>query len=80
MTQDDRDAACELLRCAADDFLAGIRHNCGALLGVGEHDAAFGLAAEAWYMTSQYVEEDTIPLWPHIALEAAQLLEEGHFA
>ncbi len=77
MTQQDRDDAAELLRCAADDMLAGIRHIEGALLGAGHHDPAFGLACEAWYVTSQFVEEDSISQWCGVALEAAQLLEEG---
>lgn len=83
MTQEDRDNACELLRCAVDDVLAGIRSTSGHLLGAAEFlgsdgVAAFSLACDAWYRVLPRVRQvpDVDP-WCLIALHAAQLLEEG---
>ena len=77
MTQQDRDDAAILLKTAADDMLANIRHVEGALLGVYNTSGDFMLACDAWYRVSRHVKEDMIPLWAAVALEAAQLLEEG---
>lgn len=77
MTVDDIDDAILTLRCASDDWIAGIRHVEGALIGTSRwlhvSTTSFLIACEVWDDVGGDSDND----WAETALEAAQLLEDA---